>query len=100
MFNWLIYITLKLQITYFLVLAIPPLKSLLALALPALASPPPEAHQTRHLVRARLRARRAVAVVPLPKVVARALGRQVAVALASTISGAYFAVISPRTLKH
>ena len=69
-------------------LAIRPLKSLLALALPALAAPPPEARQTRRLVRARLRARRAVAFVPLPKVVARALGRQVAVALASSMPGA------------
>ena len=56
-------------------LAVLPLKSLLALAPPALACPPPEARQTRRGVLARRRVRRAVAVVPRPRVAARTFGR-------------------------
>ena len=88
------------SLKYLLVLAVLSLESPVALAPPALAAPPPEAGQTRRLVPARLRVRRAVAGVPFPRLAAGALRRQVAVALASTISGAYIAVLSPRTLKH
>ena len=79
-------------------LAVLPLVSLLALALAALAPPPPEAHEARGGVPARRRVRRAVAALPNPRVAARAFGRKVAVTLASSISGAYFAARSPRTL--
>ena len=58
------------SLVYLFVLAVLSLESPVALAPPALATPPPEAGQTRRLVPARLRVRRAVAGVSLPRLAA------------------------------